>query len=160
MRREGSRAPSSEYYSISLRKDRRVRIRRRDFILAFRRCSLIVFVCFCLLLRILIRSRVFGLSVVNRYVPTWKVKWSGLNVSIRRSSSFLLNPATYLKKRIIKINNSSLSNTYSSSAKELQKNVPSFQKLNPWFVTGFIDGEGCFSVSIIKNKKIKTRLRG
>ena len=28
-------------------------------------------------------------------------------------------------------------------------------KLNPWFVSGFLDGEGCFHVSIIENKKSK-----
>ena len=27
--------------------------------------------------------------------------------------------------------------------------------MNPWFVTGFMDGEGCFHVSIIKNNKSK-----
>ena len=26
-------------------------------------------------------------------------------------------------------------------------------KLNPWFVTGFVDGEGCFRISVIENKK-------
>ena len=29
------------------------------------------------------------------------------------------------------------------------------EKLNPYFVTGFTDGEGCFHISIIKNKKLK-----
>lgn len=28
-------------------------------------------------------------------------------------------------------------------------------KLNPWFISGFSDGEGCFHVSITKNKKFK-----
>ena len=28
-------------------------------------------------------------------------------------------------------------------------------KLDPWWVTGFIDGEGCFTVSIVKNKNLK-----
>ena len=33
-------------------------------------------------------------------------------------------------------------------------------KLNPWWITGFIDGEGCFYVAfeITKNKKISVRL--
>ena len=30
------------------------------------------------------------------------------------------------------------------------------QKINPWFITGFADGEGCFSINVIKNKKYKT----
>ena len=29
-------------------------------------------------------------------------------------------------------------------------------QLNPWFVTGFIDGEGCFTIEIYKNDKSKT----
>ena len=29
-------------------------------------------------------------------------------------------------------------------------------KLDPWWITGFIDGEGCFSISISKNNKTKT----
>ena len=28
--------------------------------------------------------------------------------------------------------------------------------MDPWFVTGFIDGEGCFVLSIIRNNKLKT----
>ena len=27
--------------------------------------------------------------------------------------------------------------------------------INPWFITGFIDGEGCFDVSITKNQELK-----
>ena len=30
------------------------------------------------------------------------------------------------------------------------------QKIHPWFITGFADGEGCFSINVIKNKKYKT----
>lgn len=29
-------------------------------------------------------------------------------------------------------------------------------KLNPWLVTGFIEGEGCFFINVTKNKKYKT----
>lgn len=32
-------------------------------------------------------------------------------------------------------------------------------KLDPWFVTGFVDGEGCFSISIIKDPRYKTGYR-
>jgi hypothetical protein len=28
-------------------------------------------------------------------------------------------------------------------------------KLHPWFITGFTDGEGCFSVYISKNNELK-----
>jgi len=29
------------------------------------------------------------------------------------------------------------------------------QKLDPWWITGFVDGEGCFSISFIKNKTMR-----
>ena len=32
----------------------------------------------------------------------------------------------------------------------------SFPALNPWFITGFIDGEGCFSITIFKSNTHKT----
>jgi hypothetical protein len=32
-------------------------------------------------------------------------------------------------------------------------------QFNPWFITGFSDGEGCFSVSININKNNKLKLR-
>lgn len=31
-----------------------------------------------------------------------------------------------------------------------------YSNINPWFITGFADGESCFSISIIGNKKSKT----
>ena len=31
-------------------------------------------------------------------------------------------------------------------------------KLNPWFVTGFADGEGSFGITIYKDNRIKGRL--
>jgi hypothetical protein len=32
-------------------------------------------------------------------------------------------------------------------------------KLNPWFITGFTDAEGCFSISIQSNNRLKTKWR-
>lgn len=29
--------------------------------------------------------------------------------------------------------------------------------LHPWFITGFVDGEGCFRISVLKNKELKTQ---
>lgn len=29
-------------------------------------------------------------------------------------------------------------------------------KLDPWFITGFADGEGCFYVGVQKSNKVKT----
>ena len=27
--------------------------------------------------------------------------------------------------------------------------------INPWWITGFVDGEGCFSISFVKNKTVR-----
>jgi len=34
-------------------------------------------------------------------------------------------------------------------------NLPSTLNLNPWYISGFTDGEGCFMLTIIKDKKYK-----
>ena len=33
--------------------------------------------------------------------------------------------------------------------------MKNFIKLDPWFITGFTDAEGCFSLSIVRNKELK-----
>jgi hypothetical protein len=38
----------------------------------------------------------------------------------------------------------------------LSSKVNSLLVLDPYFVTGFVDGEGCFRISITKNQKYKT----
>ena len=40
-----------------------------------------------------------------------------------------------------------------------QLNFIQANAINPLYVTGFIDGEGCFHISITKKKKYKSRLR-
>lgn len=47
-------------------------------------------------------------------------------------------------------------NNLSASSKVLSN---SNFEINPWFITGFIDGEGCFYISVVKNKAYKTGLR-
>ena len=42
---------------------------------------------------------------------------------------------------------------YSSAPGNLRRSVENL-KLNPWWVTGFVDAEGCFHVSITKNNKL------
>ena len=55
--------------------------------------------------------------------------------------------------------NENANRKYSTStirAPHLNKNVASsFSKLYPQFVTGFIDGEGCFSITIARHSKLK-----
>jgi hypothetical protein len=30
-----------------------------------------------------------------------------------------------------------------------------YAAIDPWFITGFTDAEGCFSLSVVRNKKSK-----
>lgn len=48
----------------------------------------------------------------------------------------------------------SLSNVAGKNNYDIQRNITN--KLNPWFVTGFTDGEGCFLVNVRPNSKMKT----
>ena len=41
---------------------------------------------------------------------------------------------------------------YTSKVKHSRLNLQNF-KINPWFVTGFTDGEGCFSITIFKDNQ-------
>lgn len=38
-------------------------------------------------------------------------------------------------------------------------NTKSEAEINPWFLTGFVDAEGCFSIKILENAKLKTKWR-
>ena len=44
---------------------------------------------------------------------------------------------------------------YSFAALRNPSDAPSVEKINPWFVSGFTDGEGCFMISITENQKLK-----
>ena len=44
-----------------------------------------------------------------------------------------------------------ISNTRSFSSRTVQN-----PKIDPWWITGFSDGEGCFLISVCKNEKYKT----
>ena len=43
-------------------------------------------------------------------------------------------------------------------------NTPTFpnqnksMEINPWYITGFVDGEGCFHISFSKRNKLKTKI--
>ena len=59
-----------------------------------------------------------------------------------------LNPA---KLQVVQLN---CARTFSTLPSELERNV-----LNPWFFSGFIDAEGCFSIGIRPDAKLKTKWR-
>ena len=48
--------------------------------------------------------------------------------------------------------------TYSSSKQQVN-NLAIINKLNPWFITGFIDAEGCFSLGIYPSDKYRMGYR-
>lgn len=41
------------------------------------------------------------------------------------------------------------------SSKPSLTETPNMSKINPWWIAGFVDGEGCFSVSFIKNDTMR-----
>lgn len=55
----------------------------------------------------------------------------------------------------IKIPSNQLNKKYYSTLSIMSNN----QKLNPWFITGFADAEGCFSIAILPNIKSKLKWR-
>ena len=38
---------------------------------------------------------------------------------------------------------------------QIKRFYSSAPKINPWFITGFVDGEGCFLISVDRNKELK-----
>lgn len=69
------------------------------------------------------------------------------------------------KQLIIKAKMSSLPSSNLQLSSPMKKEEPAksaevlFYQLNPWFLTGFADAEGCFSIKITKNDKLKTKWR-
>ena len=45
--------------------------------------------------------------------------------------------------------------SYKTQTKSFVEKLNLTHKMNPWFVTGLVDGEGCFSISLFKDKRRK-----
>ena len=91
-------------------------------------------------------QRVDGFSISTRYCKVYS-KCRGNSVFLHNSNNVMLNPKLCLN------------NFYSKTPKSLFSSQASSSKLNPHYVTGFTDGEGCFFVSISPNSKYKTNFR-
>jgi NADH:ubiquinone oxidoreductase subunit K len=94
----------------------------------------------------------------------------GILVAFYRFISFIIIHCNfYINNNNTKINNCNIYKYYNS----LKLNKVSYNTLkirnysttnltnktiNPWFITGLIDAEGCFNVSVLKNLKYKTGL--
>ena len=62
----------------------------------------------------------------------------------------------YQIKNLSKLINMYRSYTSKAVVPECKGNLYNVQqKINPWFLTGFIDGEGCFLISISKKDSLK-----
>lgn len=69
-----------------------------------------------------------------------------ISIPASRTLRAMRSVSTFLNMQILKVHHSTLVHT-------------SLATLNPWFVTGFIDAEGCFSILIQHNIKFKTNWR-
>jgi hypothetical protein len=92
--------------------------------------------------------------------------WVDLNVLLRRFVSFSIfwsqRFLVLLKLDSLLFHTLTITN-YTQNFESTQSNLNSAcsplshkKKLNPWFVTGFTDAEGCFSLGIYKKNKYKT----
>lgn len=86
-------------------------------------------------------------------------------LSLRNNNNFInsfvnLRPLSELHPKIkffkqIRYTHTSLSNVVGKNNNDGGANSVAFNKLNPWFVTGFTDGEGCFLINLRANSKLK-----
>jgi hypothetical protein len=63
---------------------------------------------------------------------------------------------SYKYSSIITLNNTVFSGTSKVSSRSISDKKPIYPPLHPNYVSGFIDGEGSFSVSILKRATYKT----
>ena len=78
--------------------------------------------------------------------------------AIIKPKSFL-NNLLYRQQILVLIHKNfcqNLGQVYTPSINSVLKNDVNNNKLNPWFVTGFTDAEGCFGLYIYKNANYKT----
>lgn len=66
---------------------------------------------------------------------------------------FILQSSRVSEDKNLLVSESSLEDFFNTQSSDEQF------KLNPWFVTGFTDAEGCFSISIIKDPRYKAGYR-
>ena len=87
-----------------------------------------------------------------------KIYFSGLSIISPRSNNNFLNSFVDIRHKMNFFKQLRYTHTLSNVATgqnnyDLHNNT---NKLNPWFVTGFTDGEGCFLINVRPNSKLKT----
>lgn len=103
-------------------------------------------------------QRVDGFSISTRYCKVYS-KCRGNSVFLHNSNNVMLNPKLCLNNFYSKTPGWADEVRLSDTPASLFSSQASFSKLNPHYVTGFTDGEGCFFVSISPNSKYKTKFR-
>ena len=93
-----------------------------------------------------------GSKSANKAVKEQRVDGSWFLAQKARSLRYTL--MGFERNYQIKVLSKQLNKRFHTSAYSQVQNT----KLDPWFVTGFTDAEGCFSVSIYIDKRIKGRL--
>lgn len=90
--------------------------------------------------------------LVNNLLPCYSLSLNKLNTLSRNVQKFLSNK---LPSQILfyKINHSKREFSSLIKANKCPKQEGCIRSLlNPWWVTGFVDGEGCFTLSVVQNK--------
>lgn len=97
-------------------------------------------------------QRVDGFSISSRYCKVYS-KCQGNLVFMHNNNNTVFNLKRYFNKVCPTLY------IYSKTQMSLFSSKAISSKLNPYYVTGFSDGEGCFYVSIIISPKHKTGFR-
>ena len=92
-------------------------------------------------------------------VKVYSKKKAGFEINSQVSSFFKLIYIYRISYSTCKVRNS-FASPIVNSAKNTPKtqNVPP-QLINPWWVTGFTEGKGCFSITITRNNEMKIGFR-
>ena len=118
----------------------------------------------CLLVVYLIISvKIIEYKLYSRFISFKFFKWICVSLILspllrpnHNPNSYLNNIPRHLIKRRFGAKQGTITRCYSTSSSKTiveRKNNPELE-LNPFWLTGFVDGEGCFYVGIKKSKKV------
>ena len=110
----------------------------------------------------------YSISNLNIFIILLAIGWSECSRpvgNIPTLQNFVYIFILIFEKLYLKINQVDLAipqnnllqiRSYSTSAAVQLSATASKIKLNPWWITGFVDGDGCFIMNIYKNLRLKT----
>lgn len=91
-------------------------------------------------------QRVDGFSISTRYCKVYSA-YQGNLVFLHNNYNVMFNQKMFLN------------NFYSKTQKSCFSSQAKSSELNPYYITGFTDGEGCFFLGVSPNSKYKTNFR-